>query len=275
LAGQINLIVGAHTHDHLPRGERVGNVWIAQAGSRAEHLGRIELAWQSGGLEVLSVSTLPVTDDLEPSAQVLETMRQIELEIEASMNAPVTTLGADFELHEDQECAAGNLMADAIRAYTNADLALVTAGISFLRGLPAGVLTRGRMFEAAPFTANPGVAEMTGSQILRLLEIGLNPNKAAERPRGLRGGAIGLMHASGLRWRDGGYEIGGAPLEGTRTYRVAGSDAEFDEGFGFVDETWGLNAQFDANVILADVLETYLKSHADVQPEIGRLEQRS
>ncbi len=275
LAGEVSLIIGAHTHDHLPHGERVGNVWIAQTGSFAEHLGRIELAWTDTGLEVLSVSTLPVTDDLEPSARVLEAMQRIELEIEAQMNEPITTLKSGFDLASDRECAAGNLMADAVLAHTGAEAALITAGIAFAHGLPAGVLTRGTMFEAAPFTANPGVAEMTGAQILRLLEIGLDPSKAAERPNGLRGGTIGLMHASGLRWHDGQFMIGDAPLEGTRTYRVAGSDAELDEGFGFVDETWGLNAQFDANVILADVLETYLKSHADVQPEIGRLEQRS
>ncbi len=273
LQDQVSLIVGAHTHDHLPHGERIGNVWIAQTGSFAEHLGRIELAWKDGGLEVLSISTMPVTDDLEPSVRVLETMQKIELEIEAHMNEPVATLQTDFELASDRECAAGNLMADAVLAHTGADAALITAGIAFVSGLSAGVLTRGAMFEAAPFTANPGVAEMTGTQILRLLEIGLNANKAAERPHGLRGGAIGLIHASGLCWRNGRYEIGGAPLEETRTYRIAGSDAELDEGFGFVDETWGLGAHFDANVILADVLETYLKTHPDVKPESGRLEQ--
>jgi 2',3'-cyclic-nucleotide 2'-phosphodiesterase (5'-nucleotidase family) len=272
LQDEVSLIIGAHTHDHLPHGERVGHVWIAQAGSFAENLGRIELCWKDGGLEVLSISTLPVTDDLEPSARVLETMRQVELEIEEHMNEPVTALAADFELALDRECAAGNLMADAVLAHTGADAALITAGIAFVRSLPAGVLTRGRLFEAAPFTANPGVAEMTGAQILRLLEIGLNPNKAAARPHGLRGGAIGLLHASGLQWREGGFEIGSAPLEETRAYRIAGSDAELDEGFGFVDETWGLKAQFDANVILADALEAYLKSHPDAQPETGRLE---
>lgn len=271
LQHEISLIVGAHTHDHLPSGERIGNVWIAQAGRYAEHVGRIELRWFDGRLEIESVSTLPVADDLEPSPRVLEAINAVERDIESSMSQVITTLTDAFDLSSSLECSVGNLMADALRAYIKADVALVTAGIAFARALPAGALTRGTLAEASPSTANPGVANMTGAQIPKLLEIGLDAKKAAERPHGLRGGAIGLIHASGLRWREDRFTIADVPLEPTRTYRVGSSDAALDAGFGFVDDSWGLDAQFDANVILADVLESYLHDHPDVQLQTGRL----
>jgi 2',3'-cyclic-nucleotide 2'-phosphodiesterase (5'-nucleotidase family) len=40
LQGDVDVIVGAHSHDLLPEGEWVGRVLIAQAGEFGEHLGR-------------------------------------------------------------------------------------------------------------------------------------------------------------------------------------------------------------------------------------------
>src|SRR5262249_53131084 len=37
--GEVDVIIGAHSHHLLPHGARVGSVLIAQAGSFAEHLG--------------------------------------------------------------------------------------------------------------------------------------------------------------------------------------------------------------------------------------------
>ena len=47
LQGEIDLIVGAHSHNLLPTGERVGEVLIVQVGSHGEHLGRVDLARRS------------------------------------------------------------------------------------------------------------------------------------------------------------------------------------------------------------------------------------
>ena len=41
--GEVDVIVGAHSHDLLPEGERIGSVLIAQAESHARYLGRIEI----------------------------------------------------------------------------------------------------------------------------------------------------------------------------------------------------------------------------------------
>ena len=56
----VPLIIGAHTHNLLPEGERVGDVTLAQAGQHAEHLGRVDLEWDGERLKVERVSVLPV-----------------------------------------------------------------------------------------------------------------------------------------------------------------------------------------------------------------------
>ena len=49
LQGEVALILGGHTHDLLPEGERVGEVAIAQAGEFGQQVGRVEccLGWRA------------------------------------------------------------------------------------------------------------------------------------------------------------------------------------------------------------------------------------
>ena len=59
LEGAVDAVLGAHTHDLLPEGERIGGVLVAQAGHRGSHLGRVELG--PGGARA---DVIPVGDDL-------------------------------------------------------------------------------------------------------------------------------------------------------------------------------------------------------------------
>jgi hypothetical protein len=68
----VPLIIGAHTHNLLPEGERVGDVTLAQAGQHAEHLGRVDLEWDGERLTVAHVSVIPVTDDIPMAQAVLD-----------------------------------------------------------------------------------------------------------------------------------------------------------------------------------------------------------
>lgn len=59
LAGDVDLILGAHSHHVLEEGLRVGGVLIAQAGSHAAWLGRVEV-----DVAKCSATLIPVTEDL-------------------------------------------------------------------------------------------------------------------------------------------------------------------------------------------------------------------
>jgi 2',3'-cyclic-nucleotide 2'-phosphodiesterase (5'-nucleotidase family) len=70
LDNEISLVIGAHSHTLLPRGERVGNVTIVQAGSFGEYLGRVELDLEDG-VRIAHVAVDPVPCDTEPHPAVL------------------------------------------------------------------------------------------------------------------------------------------------------------------------------------------------------------
>ncbi|MBF6594798.1 MAG: bifunctional metallophosphatase/5'-nucleotidase [Thermaceae bacterium] len=271
LDGEIGLIIGAHTHDLLPAGERVGSVWIAQAGSYAEHLGRIELEWIENRLEVRSIETIPVPEDVPQSPKVLAELEVIEREVDEYLSEPITELPARFDYASDRECASANLMADMLRQRLNTEVGLVTAGAAFAGSLPGGLLTRGRLLEVCYAPCNPTTIDMKGWMLEALIHKGLEPEFASEKPNPLRGIPRGLMHLSGARVADGKIWVGETFLDPERTYKIAGSDWELQPYGGYVQKDWNLQPNFEVPTILAEALEEYLTQKRDLKPETGRL----
>ena len=108
-------------------------------------------------------------------------------EVAAKKNAPlgITSAGA-FARHNMRESDIGNLVADALRAWANADIGFMNSG-GIRSNLRAGDLIYSDIFEVSPFENYPAVVEMTGQQILDAL-------------RATTGGDRGILQVSGLRY---------------------------------------------------------------------------
>lgn len=260
LQGVIPLIIGAHSHDLLPEGERVGEVFIAQAGYFAEHLGYLDLLWDGKSLQIERARVLPVSEELPPAPAIAAEIERVEADMARFLGVVIGEVAEELDYSEERECAAANLMADMLRERVGADVGLVAAGITFVAPLPAGPLTRGVLWENCPWPANPGVVEMTGAQLLAMVEHGFDPAVAAERPRPLRGHARGLFHLSNATYHDGELLVGGQPVEAERIYRVAGSDNEFEDE-RYTDPAWELKPLYDIPTILREALEEYIIQH--------------
>lgn len=261
LQGVVNIILGAHSHDLLETGEWVGDVLIAQAGKYAEYLGCIEAVWDGGHFQIEAVRVIPITADIMPSPHVLAEEAQIEAEVDEYLGAIIGELSTTLDWSETGECATANLMADALRHRFKADIGVVVAGQAFKGGLEAGPLTRKALWDVSDSTGTPGVMTLTGEQVLMMLRNGLNAERAAERPRTLRGRARGYLHISGAWLDDGKVMVDGRPLEIEREYCVAGSDYELRHQFGYAVEDWKREPTFPTpSVILREVLDEYLQS---------------
>jgi 2',3'-cyclic-nucleotide 2'-phosphodiesterase (5'-nucleotidase family) len=269
--GVVDLVIGAHSHDLLPHGEVVGDVLVTQAGAFAEHLGVVELEARDGFVEVRDVRVLPVPEDTPPHPAIAHEADAIAAEVEAHLAEVIGELADPLDYSSDRECAAGSFMADVLRERMKADLAVATAGASFVGPLPAGQLRRGTLFDVCPSPGNPGVAVLTGTQLRELVARGLAPARAAQTPRPLRGTPQGLLHLSGAEVRDGTLHVGGRPVEGGRTYRVAGSDWELDVLGGYADPSWGLDVEYDVPTILREAVEDYFEAHPLVRRPPRRL----
>jgi 5'-nucleotidase len=123
------------------------------------------------------------------------------------------------------ESPLGNLVADALRAATGADMALTNAA-AIRSDLPAGEVKWSDVMTALPFENHLVTYELSGTQVLQLLEsqwhIGPDDRLRLLKISGLSyvwdGSAPLDQHV--LRACDGG----GAPLDPARRYRVATND---------------------------------------------------
>lgn len=272
LQGVVELIVGAHSHDLLPEGERVGSVAIAQAGQYGEHLGRIDLLWDGAALHVERMRVLPLGADIPPAASVLGAIAAAESDVGAFMDEVIGELVAPLDFAEDRECGVGNLMADALRVHMEAEVGVVVVGQAFTAGLPGGDLRRLALWEVCTSPANPALTTLTGEQLLALVRRGLDLELARERSRLLRGQPRGLMHLSGAAVRDGRLLVGGEPVDPARRYRVAATDFELERYGGYAPTEWGLEMRLDVPTILREALEPYLALHRPLAVPMGRIQ---
>ena len=167
--GKIDLIIGAHSHDLLPEGERVGDVLIAHAGVFGQHLGRIDITDTE-----MRASVILVTDDIAPDPAVRDAATRAEAQLDASLNQVIAKLDRPLD---------AAWIADMLRQRMNADHGLATSGAAIDHPLPAGPLRRGDLWEACHSTGNPGVVSMTGEQLLHVIERGSDP-PSSRRPPG-------------------------------------------------------------------------------------------
>ncbi len=179
---EVSMIIGAHSHNLLPEGERIGNVLIVQAGEYAQHLGRLDLTWNGEQLMVQRASIQPVPETTQPSVRVLSEIDVIEAEVLRFLEGIVGELTEPLDYAPDRECGTVNLMADALRERMHADVAIITAGAACAGPLPAGSLRRVTLWEACPTPGNPAVVTMTGAQLTALVARGLDLDFAQERP---------------------------------------------------------------------------------------------
>jgi 5'-nucleotidase len=138
------------------------------------------------------------------------------------------------------ESPLGDLLADALRDATGADVAIMNSG-GIRAELPAGDLTYADLFAVSPFDNYPAVMNLTGRQIADILRL-------------TTGGARGIMQVSGLRYtydaakdadkpaaeRDRLVSVtleNGAPLQPDRVYSVAMPDFIAAGGDGVQDIT--------------------------------------
>ena len=236
VAGAVDAIVGAHSHDVLPNGERIGGVLVAHAGERAEYLGRVELGPQEARAELL-----PVGADVPPHPAVLAAAEAVEPEVDRLL---AEVLG---ELPEALDPEAGSRwFGDLLLERMNADVAIVVPGQAFADVLPAGAVTRGVLWRACDSSANPGVVTMNGGQLAAVVERGRDRHVAATSAPQLRGRQRGILQVRGVD-----------EIDPAREYRVAGTDWELEPYGGLVEADWNLRPAYEFPTIVREVIEDH------------------
>jgi 2',3'-cyclic-nucleotide 2'-phosphodiesterase (5'-nucleotidase family) len=231
--GDVDLIVGAHTHDLLPEGQRVGSVTIAQAGSFAEYLGRIDVI--DGEIRA---SLIEVGEDVPQHPAVLAEVAAAEADLDESLDEVLAELDGPLD---------GQWVAEMLRERMDAEVGLATSAVVLDAPLPPGPLRRRELWEVCHSTANPAVVELTGAQLVHMIERGNDAQFQQTTDNPLRGKPRGPLHVAGLD-----------AFDPDRTYVVAATDYELERYGRLVEDDWQLTIRYDFPTIIREAIEERL-----------------
>jgi 5'-nucleotidase / UDP-sugar diphosphatase len=182
------------------------------------------------------IDTATVTPDPETVAMA----DALRAKMDQTLNVEIGTLEAPLDSRRNmvrgEEATMGNLIADAMRAATGADIAIMNGG--GIRGdttYDAGrKLTRRDILTELPFGNTTVVTELPGSQVLLALENGVSQ---AEKGAGRFPQVSGLSYAFDVTAAAGArvseVMVGGAALEADKLYKVAVNDYILGGGDGY------------------------------------------
>lgn len=231
----LDVILGAHTHHLLERGERVDGTLIAQVGRFGEYVGHVELTLDLGTRRVIAskAEVLPAKD-YPPDEELCRLLQKEKQAAETLLDRPVARLETDLAVNWTEETPFSSFLAASIRRWTDADIGLVNGGL-LLTPLPRGDVTYGDLLRCLPHPINPCVVTLTGRQLLQMLQRSIQPEIVQRELRGFgfRGKIIGWLGVDGLtiHFADDAagkqiteVEVNGQPLEQERDYRVGTID---------------------------------------------------
>lgn len=244
---ELDLIVGGHTHTKLDEPARVGDVLVTQTNGWGRYLGVLRMTFDRDGpgerfrLTGYENEYQPMSPELPEDDGLKAFINDYDQRFQQEMGKVVATSLQEFGVDDVRlrENALANLIADALRLQTGADIGIFNGG-NFRAPLAAGEVTAGDLYAVLPFDNFLVKVTLTGAKLREILTYG------AEQY-----GDGGFPQVSGLRIRyvDGrlvealvGSDAATAvPLDDAAEYTVVMTDflAVGGDGFPLAEDPYG------------------------------------
>lgn len=186
--------------------------------------GKRKVTWQP---RFRVVDTADVAPDAGVAALVKGFKDGLAKDLDVAIGTATVALDSRKASVRSGEAAIGNLIADAMRAATSADVAIMNGGgIRGDRTYDAGAkITRGDIFKELPFGNKLVLLELSGADLRKALENGVFFAGKAEGRFGQISGIKLTAKANGTPGsRIGSVMVGSVPLDDAKVYKVATND---------------------------------------------------
>lgn len=220
-----DLIIGGHSHTRLKSPQLVNGVLVAQAGSYARDLGRIDLTVENDRVTAHEGRLIPLfqRDVKNPDPRLAALVKTHEERIDAEFQVVIGQAPRDFGRDYYHESALGDLLSDLLRELSGADVAVLNSG-GLRADLKGGEVSRLDIKQILPFANTVVLFRASGEELLTLLRTNAKASLHEEQ---------GILQLSGVRcaFREGpaGVEIleptvGGKALDPAEVYTIATVD---------------------------------------------------
>lgn len=220
---QIDLIVGGHSHDLLPKGEKVNQTWITQTGKWGRYIGDINVEIQDHHVVKVEPNTIPTAELPEEKTDQAVIAGYYEQGKKLLQAKKVANLPAKFE---NNKKAAIRVSLDAIADFAQVDLAILSSGL-FLDPFRAGEITKYDLQKALPHPMHVVRTTLAGRDLWRLvMEIEKNRHYLEHFPlqgMSFRGKVFGEMYYKGIEvdMRRRLVYVNGQEIDPREEYQIA------------------------------------------------------
>jgi len=243
---EIRLIIAGHPH--AARATQVGQTLIVEAGSSVQYVGKVTIRLSGKTPESITSELIPLRNlPLDPEIQALISPYEKTIAIRSAERLGESQ--AELRKSDTEESALNNMIADALRDASGAQIALENVG-GIRATLGRGPITRGAVFDIIPFQNTLVTMNLTGLQLRHLLNrrvlavSGVRVSWDTTRPRGSQLVSVTLP--------------GGEPIQDAVQYTIAVNDFMAAGGDGLVELTQGTSSR-DTGILLRDAIASYLK----------------
>lgn len=270
----IDVVLGGH--DHEPINRRVGSDLVMRAGSDLENMSVVTVKFNDNDAPQIQGFNLPVDPNLIPD----------DSEMSAYVNSyeagwkvyrrQLATTGVDLDGRKEnvrqQGTNLGNLVADSVRNYFGADVALINGGGLRSEQIHAkGPITVFDTMNILSFPNSLVSLEITGAQLREALENGLGalPNASGGFPQ-ISGMTVRFDSARPVGQRVLDIVVNGESITADGIYRVATISFLADGGNGYdVFKEAQSRVNDNSEKVIGEIFADYLENLIFVAPTIN------
>ncbi|MDB5085815.1 MAG: cpdB2 [Bacilli bacterium] len=281
----IDVLVGDHAAQDFDTPEKINNTLLWFIGDNFKHVGQINFYIKNGKIQDFNFHKFTLQSDAAKDGSTADTAvkavmdqyyQQLSQDLSTVIGTTQTPLDENEGLVRSRETAIGDFAADAMRSFTNSDVAFLNGGgIRANRVIPAGTLTKKDIMDSFPFTNFVVKLQVTGDQLYQALENGVSQvEKGAGRFPQVSGIAYSYNPKMPPGSRIGEVSVNGAKLDKTATYTLATLDYVQGGGDGY---TMFKNSKvvLDANggpLLSKLIIDAIQKANTIAPKEDGRIQ---
>lgn len=267
-------------------------VQYVQSGANTQYVGRLNLTFDAAGLVTAATGdSILLSRYITPDADAAALIADLNEEVQALGEQPTGAVAAALidgrrEVCRAEECAMGNIIADAMRFDTGAQIAIMNGG-GVRASIEAGDITLGEVLTVQPFGNLLASFELTGANVIAALENGVSGIVATDGVVSRDGLAGRFPQVSGIRYSfDPTQEVGSrivsveidngdgtfSPIEPDVVYTLVTNNFMRTGGDGYTVLAEQAIDPYDFGTVDYDATINYLKTFTEVTPVVeGRI----